>query len=201
MRLDVERLEALCGRWLNHPLDRQLRFELRPFSAELESAWGQAVELVLSYERMGIALPQAAAMSFDEFMLSLVLAQHPHNYSDELRGLSGTAAPRIVREAEHWMRTGGPEVSVSKIAALLGVSLRSLEAGFREWRRMTPTQYLRKIRKRSKNDALDQDCDFELNGSSASKSATVFASGSVVNSSLRYANGSRPLALAVSTRL
>lgn len=87
-----------------------------------------------AYERMGLALPQAAAKSFDEFLLSLVLAQHPHNYSDELRGLSGTAAPRIVPEAEHWMRTGGPEVSVSKIAALLGVSLRSLEAGFREWR-------------------------------------------------------------------
>ena len=30
-------------------------------------------------------LPRAAAMSLDEFMLSLVLAQHPHNYSDRLR--------------------------------------------------------------------------------------------------------------------
>jgi hypothetical protein len=35
---------------------------------EVTRGWGQAVELVLSYERMGIALPQAAAKSFDEFM-------------------------------------------------------------------------------------------------------------------------------------
>jgi transcriptional regulator GlxA family with amidase domain len=51
-----------------------------------------------------------------------------------------------MREAEHWMRTCGPETSVSKIAARVGASLRSLEAGFREWRKSTPTQYLRKIR-------------------------------------------------------
>jgi AraC-like DNA-binding protein len=146
VRLNIERLEALCSRWLNLPLDRPLRFELRPFSSELERAWSQAVALILAYERMSIVLPQAAAMSFDEFMLSLVLAQHPHNYSDDLRGLSGTAAPRIVREAEHWMRTGGPETSVSRVAAQVGVSLRSLEAGFREWRQSTPTQCLRRIR-------------------------------------------------------
>ena len=146
VRLDIERLEALCGRWLNSPLDRPLRFELRPFSADLEHAWAEAVALLLTYERAGIVLPRAAAISFDEFMLSLVLAQHPHNYSHYLRKLSGTAAPRIVREAEHLMRTSGPELSVSRIAAQVGVSLRSLEAGFREWRQATPSQYLRKVR-------------------------------------------------------
>jgi AraC-like DNA-binding protein len=146
VRLDIERLEALCSRWLNVPLDRPLRFELRPFSPDLEKAWAQAVALMLTYERMNIVLPQAATASFDEFMLSLVLAQHPHNYSDNLRRQSGAAVPRIVREAEHWMRIGGPETTVSKIAARVGVSLRSLEAGFREWRQSTPTQYLRKVR-------------------------------------------------------
>ena len=146
VRLDIERLETLCSRWLNFPLDHPLRFELQPFSAELETAWAQAVALIVSYERMNIVLPQAAATSLDEFMLSLVLAQHPHNYSDDLRRLSRAALPRIVREAEHWMRTSGPETSVSRVAARLGVSLRSLEAGFREWRQTTPTQYLRKVR-------------------------------------------------------
>jgi len=87
VRLDIERLETLCSRWLNFPLDRPLRFELRPFSAELETAWAQAVALILTYERLTVVLPQAAATSLDEFMLSLVLAQHPHNYSHDLRRL------------------------------------------------------------------------------------------------------------------
>jgi AraC-like DNA-binding protein len=146
VRLNIQRIEALCSRWLSYPLDRPLRFELRPFSFELEKAWTQAVALLVSYERMNIVLPCAAAMSFDEFMLSLVLARHPHNFSDDLRRSSGAAAPRLVREAEHWMHAGGPEVTVSAIAARVGVSMRSLEAGFREWRQSTPTQYLRKIR-------------------------------------------------------
>ena len=34
-----------------------------------------------------------------------------------------------MREAEHWLRTGGAEVSASTIAARVGVSLRSLEMG------------------------------------------------------------------------
>lgn len=154
VRLDIERLEKLCSRWLNFPLDRPLRFELRPFSAELETAWAQAVALILTYERMKIVLPRAAATSLDEFMLSLVLAQHPHNYSNDLRRPSRAALPRVVREAEHWMRTGGPETSVSGVAARVGISLRGLEAGFREWRQMTPTQYLRNARLDAARTAL-----------------------------------------------
>jgi len=146
VRLDIERLEALCARWLNFPLEQPLRFELRPFSPDLERAWTQAVALLIWYERMDIVLPPTASLAFDEFMLSLVLAKHQHNYSNDLLGASAAAAPRIVREAEHWMRAGGAEVTVSAIAAKVGVSLRSLEAGFRNWHKSTPTEYLRNIR-------------------------------------------------------
>jgi transcriptional regulator GlxA family with amidase domain len=44
------------------------------------------------------------------------------------------------------MRAGGAGVTVSAIAAKLGVSLRTLEAGFRNWHHSTPTEYLRNIR-------------------------------------------------------
>ena len=146
VRLDIERLEALCARWLSFPLEQPLRFELRPFSPDLERAWTQAVALLTWYERMDIVLPPAASLAFDEFMLSLVLAKHQHNYSDDLNRAPGAAAPRIVREAEHWMRAGGGDVTVSAVAAKVGVSLRSLEAGFRNWHKSTPSEYLRNIR-------------------------------------------------------
>jgi AraC-like DNA-binding protein len=144
MRIDVERLETLCARLMNRPLDRPLRFELRPFSDHLERAWSQAVGLVLTYDDM--ALPLAAAAGFDEFLLSLVLTQHPHNYTDELQGRTRLAPPRLIREAEYLMRTGDAGLTVSEIACALRVSLRSLEAGFQEYRRLTPTQCLRDIR-------------------------------------------------------
>jgi AraC-like DNA-binding protein len=146
VRLDIERLESQCARMLSHPLDRALRFELRPFSEPLERAWTEAVSLVTTYASMNLTLPVAAAASLDEFLISLVLTQHPHNYTDDLQARTRSLPPRLIREAEHLMRTGGSELTVSEIAAHLRVSLRSLEAGFREYHRTTPLQRLRAIR-------------------------------------------------------
>lgn len=146
VRLDIERLESQCARLLNHPLDRGLRFELRPFSASLEKGWTEAVNLVTTYATLDLTLPAAAAASLDEFLISLVLTQHPHNYTDDFQARTRSLPPRLIREAEYLMRTGGNELTVSVIAERLRVSLRSLEAGFREHRRATPLQRLRAIR-------------------------------------------------------
>jgi AraC-like DNA-binding protein len=146
VRLDVDRLEALCARMLNHELDRPLHFELRPFSESLESAWSQAVGLVMTYESMAAGLPAAAATGLEEFMLSLVLQHHPHNYTSDLQRRTRSVPPRLIREAEHLMRAGDSALTVSRIASHLRVSLRSLEAGFQEHRRTTPVARLRAIR-------------------------------------------------------
>lgn len=146
LRVDIERIEALCARLVNHPLERPLRFELRPFSEQLETAWAQGVNMIATYEQMGAILPAASANGLDEFLLSLLLAHHPHNYSDDLAHRQPGAPPRLIREAEHLMRTEDAGLTASQIAHQLGVSLRSLEAGFQQYRRTTPTRRLREIR-------------------------------------------------------
>lgn len=146
LRVDIERIEALCARMVNHPLDQPLRFELRPFSEQLETAWMQGVNMLATYEQMGAILPAAAVNGLDEFLLSLLLAHHPHNYTDDLSRPQPGAPPRLIREAERLMRTGDVGLTASQIAQQLGVSLRSLEAGFQEHRRTTPTRRLREIR-------------------------------------------------------
>ena len=118
--------------WLNVPaLDRPLRFALAPFSASLEQAWTQAVNLIAGYARSGIPLPSSAIANLDEFLVSLVLSQHPHNYSDDLRRPQKGLPPRLIREAERLMRSAEPGLTPSKVAAELRVSLRTLELGFR----------------------------------------------------------------------
>ena len=154
VRLDVERVETLCSRMVNHPLDAPLRFDLRPFSTQLEKAWSRAVGLLMTYDDMSVTLPSAAASSFDEFLVSLLLTQHPHNYTDELHRRVRCTPPRLIREAEHLMRTGDVRLTVSEIASRLRVSLRSLEAGFHEYRRKTPTQCLRAIRLQRARESL-----------------------------------------------
>jgi len=48
VRLDMNRLEAQCARWLGYPLVERLRFDLRPFSDQLEQnlAAGAGLRLV-----------------------------------------------------------------------------------------------------------------------------------------------------------
>jgi len=47
VRLDMNRLEAQCARWLGYPLVERLRFDLRPFSDQLEQIWQRALALRL----------------------------------------------------------------------------------------------------------------------------------------------------------
>jgi hypothetical protein len=108
VRLDIDAMEALCSRLLNGALDEPLRLELRPFTFELGAAWQEAVGLLLKYDELGIALPPAAALHLEEFIGTLILERHPHNYSAALSGPHPTATRRVVREAEHLMRTERP---------------------------------------------------------------------------------------------
>ena len=154
VRLDLDKAEALCSQWLGGPLDRPLRLELRPFSQALETAWAQAVDLLANYARSGIPLPASAVANLDEFILSLVLSQHPHNYSDALNRRGPGLPPRLVRDAEQLMRTCGAEVTVSAIAAELRVSLRSLEVAFQEAHGRSPNQFLREVRLKRVRETL-----------------------------------------------
>jgi AraC-like DNA-binding protein len=154
IRLDKDFVERLCSRLINRPLDVPLHFRLMPFSAELESAWRQALQIARSCESQELALAPHAWKHFEEFLGTLVLEAHPHNFSEILRRESSAADPRLVREAEHLMRTGGPSITVSEVAKSLRVSLRSLEQGFRDARKTTPTQVHRQIRLSAAREAL-----------------------------------------------
>jgi AraC-like DNA-binding protein len=161
VRLDIDKLEAQCARWLGHPLEEPLRFALHPFSDELEEIWRRTLSYVWSSDERGLPLAPAAQAAFDEYVLTLLLHHHPNNYSDELAGNMPGPVPGIVRRAERFMADNADTpITVSDVAAHLGVSLRSLQAGFREWRNATPNTYLRQVRLRLVRDELlrsDQD--------------------------------------------
>jgi AraC-like DNA-binding protein len=155
VRLDMERLEAQCARWLGHPLEERLRFELRPFSDELEQIWQRTLAYGWSSETGGLPLAGAAKAVLDEYLLTLLLHHHPHNYSEELAQAVPTPIPGVVRRAERFMiDNAGSPITVSDVADHLGISLRSLQAGFRQWRETTPTAFLRRVRLQLVRDEL-----------------------------------------------
>jgi AraC-like DNA-binding protein len=155
VRLDMERLEAQCARWLGHPLEEPLRFELRPFSDELEQIWQRTLAYGWSSEECGLPLAGAARAALDEYLLTLLLHHHSHNYSEELAQSVPTPVPGVVRRAERFIiDNADAQITISDVADHLGISLRSLQAGFRQWRETTPTAYLRRVRLQFVHDEL-----------------------------------------------
>jgi AraC-like DNA-binding protein len=155
VRLDTDKLEAQCARWIGRPLEEPLRFALRPFSDELEQLWRRTLAYLWSSEEGGLPLTGAAKATFDEYLLTLLLHHHPHNYSGEMDEKDGAPVPGLVRRAERYMTDNAEApITVSDVAAHLGLSLRTLQAGFRQWRNTTPGAHLRQARLKLVRDEL-----------------------------------------------
>jgi AraC-like DNA-binding protein len=149
VRLDFGDLEAACARLLGHPLDQSPRFALRAFSEELERDWQQTLGYAWSAEMGGLALSGPAKASLDNYLLTLLLHQHQHTYSAEFAAPAPVPIPRIVRRPESYISENAAMViSIPDVAAALGVSVRSLQEGFRQWRDTTPNEFLRQTRLR-----------------------------------------------------
>jgi AraC-like DNA-binding protein len=158
LKLDTQRLELLCSRWLGHPLDEDIRFALVPFSGALQRTWNATLAMLESGGfGVNALLPEAAEAALEEFVLTLLLRGHPHNFSEELERPERHPGSRLVRRAIQFVEEhGSSALTTSDIAAGIGASIRALQAGFRKWRQVTPTEYLRTVRLQRVHAALLQ---------------------------------------------
>lgn len=85
--------------------------------------------------------------SIEEALERLLLASVPHSHSDVYNRSESSAAPFYVRRAEEYIRAHAHEpVSLGDLIEASGVSARSLHAGFRRFRDVTPMGYLKNYR-------------------------------------------------------
>ena len=155
VKIDAEKLSALCARLIGHPLDAPLTFALKPFTPEFEQVWRRTLAYVWPSDQQGLAVGPTSDRAFDEYLCTLLLNQHANNYTDELSAPASTPVPGIVRRAERFMLEHlTSELSVPDVAAHLGVSVRTLQAGFREWRNTTPNAFLTQTRLQHVRDDL-----------------------------------------------
>jgi AraC-like DNA-binding protein len=153
VRLDAELLEQLCSRWLGHPLNQAIRFQVRPFSAELERTWAHTMEFLGSTQ--SCTLPAAAAAALDEFLLTLLLHSHPHTFSAELQAPAPAARAGAIKRAREYIEVRAAEaLTISAIASHVNMSVRSLQAGFKSLYNTTPTEFLRQVRLQHVRDEL-----------------------------------------------
>ncbi|HTW33915.1 MAG TPA: AraC family transcriptional regulator [Rhizomicrobium sp.] len=161
VKIDAEKLSALCARLLGHPLDAPLTFALKPFSPEFEQVWQRTLAYVWPSVQQGLEVGLASNGAFDDYLCTLLLNHHPHNYSDEMSTPAPTPIPGLVRRAERYMTDHlSSPIGVPDVAQHLGVSVRSLQAGFRQWRNTTPNAFLMQTRlQRVRDDLLRAGAD------------------------------------------
>ena len=99
----------------------------------LEQMWQRALSYIQSIKGC-LPLAHAAKASFDEYLLTLLLHHHPHNYSDDIAEPVPTSVPGLVRRAGRYIANNAQlPITVSQVAIEVGVSVRTLQAGFVKW--------------------------------------------------------------------
>jgi AraC-like DNA-binding protein len=95
------------------------------------------------------------ARQLESVILSGILEAGQHNYSRYLRPTRSAAAPRHVRKAEEFVRSNlDNPISLDDIANAAGVTPRSLQLGFRNFRNTSPMALLRSERLRRVHEEL-----------------------------------------------
>ncbi len=155
VRLDPAMLGDACERWLGHPLMRPFRFDLTPFSVDLERAWQHVLSLLSSTGSDAMSQTGMSRKLLDDYLLTLLIENHPHNHRAEMQKAEGSGLPGIVRQAERLIRERAQApVTVVELAAALGVGVRTLQVAFRTWRSTTPRAFLRQVRLDRVRDTL-----------------------------------------------
>jgi AraC-like DNA-binding protein len=118
---------------------------------DLASPAGQMLRALT--DAVGAGMREASVRSdksmalLGESILRLVLLNFPHGLGDRLRRHQTDSTPRQIRQAVEFMRANMHEpLTLSDVADAVGVSVRSLQYGFRRFRNVTPLAHLREMR-------------------------------------------------------
>ncbi|GKW48837.1 AraC family transcriptional regulator [Halomonas sp. NCCP-2165] len=156
LRIERDALEQACGQFLGRPLRRPLSFHPALRWRDTPS-W---FNLIAYVTRLLGESPEAdrdplIAPQIEQLIIHTLLTTQPHNYSELLRQGDKRLAPRHVKRVEEYIEAHAQEpLTPAQLAALAGVSLRTLYAGFRDFRHQSPMETLRQVRLRRVRQAL-----------------------------------------------
>jgi AraC-like DNA-binding protein len=101
-----------------------------------------------------LRMPIVANRWLEGFLFQMILSQ-PNNHSAQLRARPVAAEPRYVRQVGEYLTANALQpVTLSDLATLTGMSVRSIQAGFRRWHGCTPMEFLRARRFERARDRL-----------------------------------------------
>jgi AraC-like DNA-binding protein len=162
IKIDREALELQLARMLDTPVASPI-----PLSHRLDHAqgpgrtWTNMIRVLAADtlgENRGLTQTPLLAEPLQEMLLRGLLLATDHPYRDRLATTGGPyPAPRAIRQAIDILH-GRPEqpITIARLADSVGVSERSLQAGFRRYVGISPTSYLRQVRLDRAHEELRQ---------------------------------------------
>jgi len=153
-RIDFGFVPGIMERYLTLTLGVSPRgsFSLHPvfdMSAGVGAALKRFVGFVTAELDCGEAIltSPGAAMGLQDAVLSMLLHHHPHSHSRQFDSHARTAVPAMVRRVEDYLATQATEaVSMTDLASVAGVGLRTIQATFKKHRGYSPQEFLKSIR-------------------------------------------------------
>lgn len=148
VQIDRKAIERVCSAHLGRTIEKPIEFSL---GMELTSGgvFDRVISLLVSSN--GLAANAATfpilAANLEQLLINSLLLCHQHQYFDELKNPRQVVTPHYVKRAEEFMAEHAESPLTMKDVALhVGISLRSLYAGFERYRNMSPKTFLRNKR-------------------------------------------------------
>ena len=155
-----EKIESQLQKMIGCELHIPVKFDLgMDLTNARTKSWRSLVDtLVSDVDNGGLTMHSGVRNQFQDLIISgLLLSQH-HNYSESINTKIEPAAPRAIRLAISACEENPQEsYTITELANIAGVSIRSLQDGFKKYIGMSPTDYLREVRlQRVREDLLSE---------------------------------------------
>lgn len=158
VRIPVATCTEYLARELHIPVNRPLEFYSGSQSArELPLVWRGMIQHLGEQLRLGpsiIAQPRLQRQ-YGMVLAEILLGNTRNSYSEQISLHGNDISPRHVRRAREIIHQSlDDNISINALAAQVGVSVRSLQNGFRDFLGVTPLEYVRRHRLERLHSAL-----------------------------------------------
>ncbi|MBN8943479.1 MAG: AraC family transcriptional regulator [Rhizobiales bacterium] len=143
LRLDRQRVEAICANLLELEKPAAVHFELA--LSVMPAFWHKLLDAAASLSTFSaVSVHAKMCAQLEELIIQSLLVAQPNNFSAAISAPPRLAPSAQVRKAMDYMRHHIAEpIRPSQVARHCGVGLRSLQAGFQRDLGTSPSQWLR----------------------------------------------------------
>ena len=158
VRLPVATCTEYLTRELHIPISQPLEFYSASQSPrELPLVWRGMVQHLTDQLRLGPTVMDSRRLKrqYEMVLAEVLLGNYCNSYSEQIALHGNDISPRHVRKAREIIHQSlDDNISINALAAQVGVSVRSLQNGFRDFLGLTPLEYVRRHRLERLHSAL-----------------------------------------------